>query len=341
MKAVLAACLFSVASLHGAALPGFGVRLLGSTAGFATSIAVDSRGTIYYTTTSGNIFRFVDGESTLAAHVATEAVGDSGLLGMALRDDDTAIVHYTTPGQTADIVSAIDLTTGKETVLHSFVCDKDMPQRGSPTEHHGGNPHVASDGSIFVGIGDYGGRAIAAMPEWNAGKIFRIFPHGSVEQFARGLRNPFDMAWDAAHQRLIVPDNGDLANDEINIVHDGDYCGWPYTMGNAPPIDGAVAPLYTFPIVVAPTGLAALSGRNAALKSGYLLAAFVARALYYIPDIDARPFPDPIPLIQRETDSIIDVAEEPDGDIDFVTGNAVYRLVVPALRGRAVHSGAR
>src|SRR5581483_7002201 len=143
--------------------------------------------------------------------------------------------------------------------------------------------------------------------------------------------------WDAERQRLIASDNGDLADDEINIIHDGDFCGWPYTMGHEPAIAGAVAPVYTFPVIVAPTGMIALSGRNPVLRSGYLLASFVTRALYLIPDIDARPLPDPIPLIQGETGAIIDVAEEPDGDIDFVTGNAVYRLVVPAVRSRAVH----
>src|SRR4051812_39417328 len=91
----------------GAALPGFGVRLLGGTAGFASSVAVDSQGKIYYTTTKGDLFRLDGGQSVLVAHVNTDAVGDAGLLGMALRGDKTAIVHYTTPMQIADVISAI------------------------------------------------------------------------------------------------------------------------------------------------------------------------------------------------------------------------------------------
>src|SRR5882672_1231661 len=154
MRAPLALLLFAAASARAAALPGFRVQLLGRTMGFASSIAIDSHGTIYYTTTAGNLFRFSDGQSRLVTHVNTVAEGDSGLLGIALRDDNTAVVHYTTPHETADIVSTIDLTTGAETILHTFVCDKDMPTRGSPPEHHGGNPSVAEDGSIFVGIGD-------------------------------------------------------------------------------------------------------------------------------------------------------------------------------------------
>lgn len=329
MRAPLALLLFAAASARAAALPGFRVQLLGATAGFASSMAIDSRGTIYYTSTAGNLFRFTDSQSTLVAHVNTVAVGDSGLLGMALRDDNTAVVHYTTPGQTADIIATIDLTTGVETILQSFVCDKDMPRRGSPPEHHGGNPSVAEDGSIFVGIGDYGGGAIAALPEWNGGKIFRLHPDGTVEQFARGLRNPFDMSWDGAKQRLIAPDNGALTDDEINVVHRGDYLGWPYTMGNGPVIDGAVAPVYVFPTVVAPTGLLAVNGHNSTFRTGYLLGAFVTKAIYYIPDIDARPLPDPIPVIRGEAGYIIDIAQRSDGDVYFVSGSAIYKLVEP------------
>jgi glucose/arabinose dehydrogenase len=328
MRPFLALLLFASA-LPAAVLPGFRVQSLGPTAGFASSIAIDSHDTLYYTTTAGDLYRFVNGQSTVVSHVSTVANGDSGLLGLALRDDNTAVVHYTTEGQQFDVVSTIDIPTGKETVVHAFVCDKDMPSRGSSGEHHGGNPSVAPDGSIFVPIGDYGGGAIAADPAWNGGKIFRIHPDGSIEQFARGFRNPFDTSWDAAHQRLIVPDNGVLADDEINIVHAGDYCGWPYTMGNAPPVAGAVPPIYTFPVVVAPTGIIGVNGRNPFFKTGYLLGSFVTKALYYIPDIDARPLPDPIPIVTGDAGAIIDVAQASNGDIYFVTGKAVFRLVTP------------
>jgi len=310
----------------------FAAREIGETAGFASSIAIDSRGTIYYTTTSGNIFHFEDGRSTLVAHVVTQAVGDCGLLGMALRDDDTAIIHYTTPGQTADIVSAIDLKTDHETILASLVCDKDLPARGSPAEHHGGNPSIASDGSIFVGVGDYGGGEIAALPEWNGGKIFRIRPDGTVEKFARGFRNPFGMVWDAANRRLIATDNGDIGNDEINVVHEGDFCGWPFTEGTKPPIEGAVGPVYTFPMTVAPTGMIALSGRNPTLPRGYLIGGFVTKTLYWVQDIDARPLPDPIALTNSLPNGVIDMAEAPNGVIYFVTGKALYQLVSPRVR---------
>ncbi|MGZ8833373.1 MAG: PQQ-dependent sugar dehydrogenase, partial [Thermoanaerobaculia bacterium] len=312
-----------------ATLPGFRVELLGSTAGFASSLAVDSKGTIYYTTTSGSIFRFANGQSSLIAQVTTEALGNSGLLGMALIDDNTAAVHYTTINQTYDIISRVDLVTGLETVVHRFACDIDVPERGSPAEHHGGNPTVGSDGSIFVGIGDYGGGLIASLPEWNAGKVFRIAPDGEVTQFARGLRNPFDLIWDDANQRVIVPDNGPANGDDINIVTQGANCGWPFSFAGNPPVPGIAAPAYVFEDTVAPTGTIALNHANPQLRSGVLLGSFVTKAIYFFPDIDAKPLPDPIALIERETGSVIDVAQSSHGDIVFATGNSIDRLVVP------------
>lgn len=326
------ALLLLVPTFAGAtALPGFRVQLLGSTAGFASSLAVDSHGTLYYTTTDGNLFRLDgSGNSTLVAKVVTEAIGDSGLLGMALMDDRTAVVHYTTPGEGYDVISKIDLGDGTETMIQRFVGDISLPGRDVPPEHHGGNPTVGADGSIFVGIGDYGGGQIASLPEWNGGKVFRIFPDGHAEQFARGFRNPFDLIWDAERERLILCDNGPAVDDEINLVTAGGNYGWPYTAGNNPPIAGDIPPRYVFPQVIAPTGMAALNGRNSALPRGFLLGAFVTKAIYYVRDIDAEPLPAPIPLIQNETGFVIDVAQAANGDVYFVTGNALYRLLTPA-----------
>ena len=328
-------------ALLASTMPGARVEMLGATAGFASSIAVDSHGNIYYTTTDGAILRLdaATKQSLPVAHVDTIALGDSGLLGRALIDDQTAVVHYTTPGQTADIVSKIDLASGEETVLHSFVADITLPGRETPAEHHGGNPSVASDGSIFVGIGDFGGGLIASLPEWNAGKVWRIFPDGHVEQFARGLRNPFDMAFDADTQRLFVPDNGAGVDDELNLITSGAYCGWPFTAGKGPAVDGGSSPLYVFSRIVAPTGVVKLSGHNKIMRSGYLVGAFVAKAVYWIPNIDLRPLPDPIPVVQGETSFVIDVAEGKDGELYFTTGNAVYHIVITAPRLRAVHAG--
>src|SRR6185295_13479427 len=74
----------------------------------------------------------------------------------------------------------------------------------------------------------------------------------------------------------------------------------------------------------------ALSGRNDMLRHGYLLGSFVTSAVYYIPDIDARPLPAPLELESGEAKFVIDLAEGPKGEIYFVAANGVYQLIVPA-----------
>jgi glucose/arabinose dehydrogenase len=256
---------------------------------------------------------------------------------MALLDDDTAVVHYTTPQQTHDVISTIDLRDGTETVLQRFVADIELPGRPSPSEHHGGNPTIAADGSIFVGIGEYSWSLIAPDPAWNGGKIFRITREGMVTQFARGLRNPFDMAWDDSQKRLIVADNGPTGGDEIHIITDNLDLGWPHTYGTLPPVAGATPPDYVFPTTVAPTGMVLLNEADSYLRRGFLLGAFVSRAIYYFPDA-VPPLGAPFTLVERETAQVIDVAQRSDGAIFFAAGGfsegsmAIYRLHGP-MRG--------
>lgn len=323
-------------------MPGFHVRQVATVNQFITSIAVDSHGILYLTGRDGDLVRFGDprtefGPGATVTHLPTHGEGNSGLIGMALRDDDTAIVHYTTPNQTYDVVSAVDLRSGRETEIHRFVCDITLADRGSSTEHHGGNLFVTRDGTIFLGIGDYGVGLLAPDPAWNAGKLWRIAPDGTTTMFARGFRNPFDLAWDEGLQRVVIADNGDVVDDEINVIAEGDDAGWPFTAGGEPPVAGKTPPVYVFPKVVAPTGLVQLSGRNALLHGGYLLSSYVTKAIYYIPDIRKRPLPAPIPLVQGDTLPIIDVTEGPDGRIWFATFNTIYELVAPVR----VHAAGR
>src|SRR5258708_30272541 len=83
----LAVAVVLTAAAHASTLPGFRVQKLGPVAGgeFLSSLVVDSRGAIYYTTTPGNIYRFTAHGSTRLAHVDTVGVGAPRLLGMARR----------------------------------------------------------------------------------------------------------------------------------------------------------------------------------------------------------------------------------------------------------------
>jgi glucose/arabinose dehydrogenase len=340
---VLVGLFLFATSARASTLPGFRVETLVRAEGFVSSVTSDSQGTIYFTTTGGWIYRIDGAQATPIASLPTHAGGNGGLLGMALLDDDTAVVHYTTwddaggDGEQVldDVVSRVDLSDGAETVLHTFVCDVEHRANGASSEHHGGNLTVAPDGSVFVGIGEYGVHAIAQQPEWNGGKIWRIAPDGSASQWSRGMRNPYDLAWDPDLGRIVVADNGEDGGDEIHIVDQGDNCGWPATYGNHPPMIGAVEPVYVFSETVAPTGVVRLDGANSLLRRGYLVGAFVTRAIYYFASLNA-PIEDPVAVVDGFDEFVIDVTQTANGDIVFATagagGTAIHRLHVP-LRG--------
>jgi len=327
---------FLAGGAGGATLPGFRVETVAGVPGFVSSVAAASDGTLYATTTNGWIHRIDGNQSVPVAALPTSAGGNGGLLGMALLDDATAVVHYTTWEEERildDVISEVDLGTGAERVLAAFVCDVEFRERGVSTEHHGGNPTVAPDGTIFVGIGEYGAYVPAQNPAWNGGKIWRLDRYGNTQQFARGLRNPYDLAWDPELNRLVVSDNGPSGGDELHIVKAGDNLGWPSSYGYDPPLAGSIAPAYVWPNTVAPTGLLRLNGANAMLPRGYLSGAFVTRALYYFPDVATRPIPHPVPVVAGFSEFILDVTQTPAGAIYFATAmgatSSIHRLHVP------------
>jgi glucose/arabinose dehydrogenase len=338
LRVLLTSAVVLSGAAQAAVLPGFRVETLARADGFVSSVVTDSQGTIYFTTTDGWIQRVDGNTATKVVSLPTHAGGNGGLLGMALLDDQTAVVHYTTwnndVGDFAkvldDVISRVDLRDGAETVLHTFVCDITNREHGASSEHHGGNLTVAPDGSIFVGIGEYGAFIIAQKPEWNAGKIWKIDPQGNATQWALGVRNPYDLAWDPEHGRIIVADNGADGGDEINVVSEGDNLGWPHTYGNLPPVEGAVPPAYVFSSTVAPTGVQRLSDKNPMLRDGYLIGAFVTRALYFMPGT----FAEAIPVVEGFDEFVIDVTEGANGEIIFATAmgptSAIHRLHVPS-----------
>lgn len=334
--------LFLLAATAGAAtLPGFRVETLVRAPGFVSSVVSDPRGTIFFSTTNGWIYRVDGTQATPIIHLPTHSGGNGGLLGMALLDDQAAAVHYTTWDSSDaqakvldDVIARVDLIDGAVTVLHSFVGDINRRANGVSSEHHGGNLTIAPDGSIFVGIGEYGGHIIAQEREWNGGKIWRIDRDGIATQWSLGMRNPYDLAWDPELQRIVAADNGDEGGDEIHIINEGDNCGWPLTYGGNPPVEGAIAPAYVFPQTVAPTGVVRLDGANPLLRRGYLVGGFVTRALYYFPSMNA-PIAEPVAVVDAFPEMVIDVTQTADGDILFATasgaGTAIHQLHPPLL----------
>lgn len=347
MRATAGALLILLtADVRADTVPGMRLTTVASTEGFLTSLAFDSTNRLWYSTTDGAVYRLDGSNSVLVARVETANEGNAALLGIAFRSDDTIVAHYVTPTISADVLAEIDSTTGVARELARFNC---MHWETCPSEHHGGNPVVAPDDSVYVPIGDWDlPHLYAQRPDWPAGKIHRVQRDGTSRMYALGFRNPFDLVVDAGTGKLIVPDNGSKGQDEINIVSFGDNAGWPLTQGTEPARDGMLRPAYVFPETTAPTGVTTVSRLGGYASGGILLTAYVTKTLYYISDPYATPMPEPIPLIDTERvssvgarrvapqhtpnpveDPLIDVVQSRDGTIYVATPTAVHRLVLP------------
>lgn len=322
------AALMLVSSAWAEILPGFSLEEVASPDGFPTSIAFDATGVLHYTTMDGGIYRVDTEGETEVARVESANEGNAALLGMAFAPDGTVVVHYVSTDLTADIVSRIDLDAKTETVLVRLQCSPNGDP--CPSEHHGGNPDVTADGTIFFGIGDYGLLNHAQRDDIYAAKTFRIDPDGTVEVWAKGFRNPFDLAWDETLQRLIVADNGASgSDDEILYALKGENHGWPLTMGGQPPVAGMTPPVFVFPERTAPTGLDLVDADKGWFRQGLLVSSFVTKALYYFPSYDEDGVEPPVVIFRDETTPLVDVRQAPDGEIYVASGFRIFHLVGP------------
>jgi len=309
-------------------LPGFGLEKVADAQGFVTSLAFDADGTLHYSVRDGGIYRLDEGVSSLVANVETWNAGNAALLGIAFLPSGEIVTHHVAPDRTGDVVAKIDLATSETVTLAFFPC----PSTTCQTEHHGGNPLVRADGTIFVAIGDLAVPNRVQNPASSSGKIFSISPQGDVTLFALGFRNPFDLAWDEVFGRLIVGDNGSVANDEICFVEQDENHGWPLSMGSEPVPFGVTAPVYAFAETVAPTGLALVSGSSGNFfYRGLLVGAWVSEALYYFPSYGAADIAPPAAVIFREAGSVIDVVQSLEGAVYVATASEIFHLTTPIL----------
>lgn len=96
--------------------------------------------------------------------------------------------------------------------------------------------------------------------DWQFGGVLQADADGkNLKLYARGLRNPYDLAF-GADGRLYAGDNGDESipvpdGDELNSIEQGADYGYPYFFGEPPPWSAAHAPIMHFLTHAAPTGV--------------------------------------------------------------------------------------
>lgn len=196
----------------------------------------------------------------------------------------------------------------------------------------------------------------AQNPASLLGKMLRLnvdAPSPTVEIWGRGLRNPFRWSFDKANGDIWIADVGQGAREEINHLAAAALSpnfGWPcregFSANNSAPAGGdcdTVSAIAINPIFDYPTG--ADSGRSVIGGYVYRGTAFPAlQGIYFVTDyfsnrvLAIQPSGGsgwtvsevtPTPVVSN----IASISEDASGELYAIslTGNAVYRLIVPVV----------
>lgn len=190
-----------------------------------------------------------------------EPMGEGGLLGLAVsEDEDTVFVYYTADSDNRVVSAPFDgEQLGPQTEILSGI-----PESG---RHNGGQLTIGPDGFLYVATGDAAEAELSQDTSSLAGKILRVTAEGEPapdnpydnEVFSLGHRNVQGLAFDE-DGNLWASEFGDSSWDELNLITPGGNYGWPAAEGSAQ-VDDMINPKVVWKTSDAsPSGLAYWDG---------------------------------------------------------------------------------
>jgi len=305
-----------------------------------TSLAFGPDGRLYVASTNAVVYAFADTDSDRRADKRDTFAWDVQIPLGLLWVGNTLYISYN------GAVKAVADTDGDGISDRVTVIVSDLPADG---RHQNDSLAMGTDGYIYLGMGS----TCDACLERNRlnASILRFKPDGSeLSVYASGLRNPYDLAFNAEGD-LFATDNGrddlgdDLPPEELNHIRAGLNYGWPdcWEGNNADPICGdEVAPVAIFEAHSSANGLTFYEGEN--FPAGYHGDAFVAIfGSYILPQIErgvarvkltkqGETYVGQSEWFLKIDGRPLDVTAGPDGGlyvVDYENG-AVYRIVYGA-----------
>ncbi|MFC7343838.1 PQQ-dependent sugar dehydrogenase [Saccharopolyspora griseoalba] len=265
---------------------------------------------------TGRIVEIAAGRAREIGSVAgVEAVGESGLLGLALRDG--FLYAYSTGAET-NRIHRYPLI-GEPGSLRLGAAETVLDGIPAASYHDGGRIAFGPDGMLYATAGDAGTSSNAQDLRSLGGKILRMTPEGGVPAdnpfpgslvYSYGHRNPQGLAW-APDGTLYSSEFGADAWDELNVIEPGANYGWPMAEGIAGR-DGLVDPVQQWtPSQASPSGIA-IDGTS------IYIANLRGERLRVVPLTDPTRSRE---LLTDRFGRLRDVAIAPDGELRILTSN--------------------
>ncbi len=201
------------------------------------------------------------------------------------------------------------------------------------TNHNGGYLKFGPDGKLYVVVGEFADEPLAQNLSYNAGKILRMNPDGSVPSdnpfpnslvWAYGIRNGFGMDFSPTG-KLIATVAGPDCCDKIDFIVKGGNFGWPNCIATCS--SPYVNAIYQWESpTVTPTGITFSSNPKILYFGEYNTGNFMQLKLTSNGTVAQV---NTITTIGSAFNGILAVERAPDGLIYFSTSDTIYRFTPP------------
>jgi glucose/arabinose dehydrogenase len=252
-----------------------------------------------------------------AATVRVAAIGEGGLLGMAIdpRFRRNRFVYLYRTTASGNEVLRYRYRRGRLTGARVIV-------RGirAGAIHDGGRLRFGPDGALYITTGEAGQSELAQDAGSLNGKLLRVRdPRGGAvrpEIVSLGHRNVQGLDWQPDSDRLYATEHGPDAHDELNLIVEGRNYGWPQSEGDEGPTPAVIDWVQT----IAPSG-ATFVRRAGSRWTGNLLVACLRGEQLRRVVFDGQRVVRNQALFDGRYGRLRDVVEGPDGAIYLVTNN--------------------
>lgn len=223
--------------------------------------------------------------------------------------------------------------------------------------HYGGGLVFGQDGKLYITLGerlfseaDQPEMPIAQNTVDNRGKIIRLNSDGSIPSdnpkftepsvpglYGLGIRAAQHLTVHPKTGRIWFSEHGTQQGDEINLLSSRANYGWPiHTDGgyrdkdyNPPKLQDRkfVAPAWSWPITVAPTGLTFYFGNEFPEWNGSLLVTGLSRGSFWRMTVDGNKIIGGEELMSKNRIRLRAVKQAPDGKLYVITDEANGRIL--------------